>query len=97
MGIEWIIAIIAALLIVCAVVIIFIKQYTMNKSNFSVDSIVGQRCVVTEKIDNYAGCGQVKIKGQYWSACGFYDDDIFECGDILKIVAIEGVKVVCKR
>ena len=53
--------------------------------------------LVTEKIDNFAGCGQVKVKGQFWSARGFYDDDVFECGESLRIVAIEGVMVVCKK
>lgn len=68
-----------------------------SKAAPTVDSIVGEKCVVTEKIDNYAGCGQIKVKGQYWSARGFYDDDIYECGETLRIVAIEGVKVVCKK
>ena len=59
--------------------------------------IVGERCVVTEKIDNYAGCGEVRVKGQIWSARGVMDDDVFDEGVTLKIVAIEGAKLVCKR
>lgn len=66
-----------------------------NRTN--IDAIIGERCVVTEKIDNYAGCGQARVKGQVWSARGVGEDDVFEVGEILHIVAIEGVKLICKK
>ena len=77
------------------VTMFFIKRF--GKPPKTVDSIVGEKCVVTEKIDNFAGCGQIKVKGQLWSARGFFDDDVYECGETLRIVAIEGVMVVCKK
>ena len=67
----------------------------IQKTN--IDAIIGERCVVTEKIDNYAGCGLVKIKGQIWSARGVGEDDVYEVGSVLRVVAIEGVKVICKK
>ena len=63
----------------------------------NIESIIGERCVVTEKIDNYIGCGQVKIKGQIWSARGVEEDSVFDEGEVLHVVAIEGVKVICKK
>ena len=66
-------------------------------SRTNIDAIIGERCVVTEKIDNYAGCGQARVKGQIWSARGVYEDDVFEVGEVLNIVAIEGVKLICKK
>ncbi len=63
----------------------------------NIEAIIGERCVVTERVDNYAGCGQVKIKGQIWSARGVGEDDVFEEGEVLHVVAIEGVKVICKK
>ena len=68
-----------------------------KKKSVTIDSIVGEKCIVTETIDNFAGCGQIKVKGQLWSARGFLDDDVFEQGETLRIVAIEGVKAVCKK
>ena len=59
--------------------------------------IRNKRCVVTETIDNFAGCGQVKVNGQSWSARGTYDDDVFEVGETLKIVAVEGVRLICNK
>ncbi len=61
------------------------------------DSVVGERCVVTEKIDNYAGCGEVKVKGQIWSARGVLENDVFAEGETLKVVAIEGAKLICRK
>lgn len=67
----------------------------IQKTN--IDAIIGEKCVVTERIDNYASCGLVKIKGQIWSARGVGENDIFEIGTVLQVVAIEGVKVICKK
>ena len=71
------------------------KNHEATKTN--IDAIIGEKCLVIEKIDNFAGKGQVKVKGNVWSARGVCDDDEFEPGEILRIVAIEGVKLICKK
>ena len=71
--------------------------FSLFKKKNQRDGIVGERCIVTERIDNYAGCGQVKVKGQIWSARGVLENDVFFEGENLKIVAIEGAKLVCKK
>ncbi len=75
---------------------LFGKKNTQDKE-FNPETIIGKRCVVVERIDNFAGCGQVKVNGQGWSARAAYDDDCFEVGDVLSIVAIEGVRLVCVK
>ena len=75
---------------------IFGKRKSQEKE-FTLDSIVGKKCIVTERIDSYAGCGQVKVNGQCWSARGVFDDDVFEIGESLSIVAIEGVRLICVK
>ena len=64
---------------------------------YDIDTIVGERCTVTDKIDTFAGRGHAKVKGQVYAARGLYDDDVFEVGETLLIVAVEGVKLVCKK
>ena len=94
---KWIVAIALAVLIsIIATYIIIKRSYNSNKS-VTIDSIVGKNCTVTETIDNFAGCGQISVCGQLWSARGVFEDDVFEKGETLRIVAIEGVKAVCKR
>lgn len=68
-----------------------------KNSGAGIGAIVGERCVVTEKIDNFAGCGEVSVNGQIWSARGVGEDDVFEEGTVLHIVAIEGVKMICRK
>ena len=73
---------------------LFGKKAEKDKE-FIPENIVGKKCTVIEKIDNFAGCGQVKVNGQGWSARAAYDDDVFEVGEILSIVAVEGVRLIC--
>ena len=73
----------------------YLKPDESAKTN--IDAIIGEKCIVTEKIDNFAGCGQAKVRGQIWSARGVNDDDTFDVGEALTVVAIEGVKLICKK
>lgn len=58
---------------------------------------IGEKCVVTERIDNIAGRGQVRVLSEIWSARGVNIDDVFEVGEVLDVIAIEGVKLICKK
>ena len=73
------------------------KMRKNDSADVSLESVIGEKCLVTERIDNFAGCGQVKVNGQGWSARGAYDNDVFEVGESLMVVAIEGVKLICKK
>jgi membrane protein implicated in regulation of membrane protease activity len=93
---------VVAFLILTVAGIIFAKTYLIKKfplpdHKTNIEAIIGEKCVVTERIDNYAGCGQAKIKGQIWSARGAHEDDVFDEGEILTVVAIEGVKLICVK
>lgn len=59
------------------------------------DTLIGQKAVVTETIDNLAAHGAVKVNGQEWSARSA-DDTRIEEGQTVEILAIQGVKLVCK-
>ena len=62
-----------------------------------IDSVVGARCVVEERIDGEAGCGQVTVNGQSWSARSVDESAVYEVGETLKVVAVEGVKLICMK
>lgn len=88
--------------IIAAIAVLLIVLYVHNKKiaevkQIKLEDIVGEKCTVVEKIDNFAGCGIVKVKGCQWSARGVDDDDVFEVGETLCVVAIEGVKLICKK
>lgn len=87
--------VISAAGIVCAK--LFLTKLRRGSSKTNIDAIIGERCVVTERIDNYAGCGQARVGSQIWSARGAHEEDTFEVGEVLNVVAIEGVKLICKK
>ena len=85
-----------------AIVLLSIVSYVFVKKSHSgafvsLEDLVGERCMVLETVDTYAGCGLVKVKKTQWSARGADEDDIFEVGESLMVVAIDGVRLVCKR
>ena len=87
---------VSALVIGAVVAYVFYKNSILDKS-ISLEDIIGEKCTVIETVDNYAGCGLVKVKGTEWSARSVDDDDVFDPGESLKVVAIEGVKLICSK
>ena len=93
---------ILTVLVLAAIGIVIARVFLADKiaakiQKTNIDAIIGERCIVTERIDNYAGSGLVKIKGQIWSARGVGENDVYEIGSVLHVVVIEGVKVICKK
>jgi len=101
-GAYWVWQIVVFFLVSIAGIIlgktVLVKYFPAAKdTKTNIQAIIGEKCIVTEKIDNFAGCGQVKVNGQIWSARSVSEDESFEEGEILSIVAIEGVKLICKK
>ena len=51
-------------------------------------ALVGQRAIVLERVD--ADHGQVKIGGEVWTARPFDETDVFEPGDRVDVMEIDG-------
>ncbi|MBQ8907364.1 MAG: NfeD family protein [Clostridia bacterium] len=75
---------------------VFKKMFKFDKEKFNVDAVIGERCLVTERVDNLAGAGAVKVKGLQWAARSLNEGEIFEVGDTVEVIAVEGVKLICK-
>lgn len=72
-----------------------IAKHVVTPTN--IDAIIGARAVVVERIENIAGCGLVKVGATVWSARALSDDEIYEPGAVLAVVAVEGVKLICQK
>lgn len=57
------------------------------------DRVIGSAALVTETIDNTQAKGQVKVNGQVWSARSA-QDTVIPAGTDVKVLRIEGVKVI---
>ncbi len=60
------------------------------------DRFINEKAIVVEDIDAVLGTGQVKVRGQIWSAKPDNDERI-KCGEMVKINKIEGVRMVVSR
>ena len=95
----WLLIGVGSVAVICAVALILILK-GKNKAvsgNNSIELVIGEKCVVTETIDNNAGCGQASVNGFVWSARSAYDSEKFVVGEVLDVVAVEGVKLICKK
>ena len=57
------------------------------------DMVIGQECVVTQRIDNLAGTGAVAIGGKTWTARSAGGETL-EPGTVVIADSIEGVKLI---
>jgi membrane protein implicated in regulation of membrane protease activity len=76
---------------------VFREFFAPKKEKFNIDAIIGEKCLVTERIDNIAGRGAVKVKGLEWAARMISDDTVAEAGERVEVLAVEGVKLICKK
>ena len=63
----------------------------------NIDAVVGERCIVTEKIDNIHGTGKVKLNGMDWTARSSDEAILYEIDDIVFVDRVEGVKLIVKK
>ena len=75
------------------------KKYTAIRpvEPTNADALMGMTAVVTADIHNIDAVGEVKVSGQYWSARSVRDDETISVGTYVKVVAIEGVKLICEK
>lgn len=93
-----VIAQILIFLIVSGVLVIFTrpvaqKKLKVGKEKTNVDTVVGQTCLVMEDIRPY-NVGQVKLGGQIWSAIGSAESEGIKAGETVKVLRVEGVKLI---
>lgn len=71
------------------------KKYVNGKVQpTNADRLIGKDCVVTEKIDNLQGTGQVNAGGMSWTARSAEEGLCFEKGSVVTVCRIEGVKLI---
>lgn len=89
--------------LVLSIVCIFLMK-PLSKKLFGVkhvatnaDSVIGEEAIVIEDINNLEARGQVKVRGQVWTARAADKDAVYARGEVLNVIAIEGVKLICKK
>ena len=72
---------------------IFVSKLKTGNTKTNVDALIGEEAKVVTVIQPFEP-GSVKLKGQEWTAIAKEDGQIIAEGEIVRVVAIEGVKAV---
>ena len=92
---------IAVFLIVSIILLYFTrplaeKRLKIGHEKNNIDQIIGQTGLVTEDIKPYH-TGQVKLNGMIWTAIAKDKNETLSKGELIKIIKIEGVKLIVER
>ena len=76
----------------------FVKKYVNSRTTpTNADMGIGKDAVVTEEIDNLHGKGAVTLDGKIWTARMENEEQRAAPGEIVRILRIEGVKLIVER
>ena len=73
------------------------KRGAKNVGRGGIEDLIGGTGTVVETVDNLAGCGLVSVNGEEWAARSVDYDGILEEGTTVSIVAVEGVRLICRE
>ena len=74
-----------------------LKYMNKGKGATSLDRMIGREVLVTERIDNLRGTGEVQVDGQYWMARSADSDLTIEKGETARVRSIQGVKLIVDK
>lgn len=89
-------------LAVSLILVIFTRPVALRIMNrkvegTNVNSLPGRKAVVTRDIDNLAQTGQVRLNDVEWTARASRDDHIIHSGTVVKILEVQGVKLIVEE
>lgn len=71
-----------------------LKHFNPRRTRTNSEGLIGEIVKITGRIDNRAAEGSALAKGQEWSARAVSDDLIIEEDTLVRVVRIEGVKLI---
>ena len=73
------------------------KKAGKDAKRDGIEDLIGKFGEVIETVDDLAGCGLVSVNGEKWAARSLDYDDVLDAGTTVSVVAVEGVRLICKR
>ncbi len=70
-----------------------VRFFNSDRTKTNAESLIGEKAVVVEKIDNINASGRVALNGQEWTARSS-DNDIIDVGETVTVDSISGVKLI---
>lgn len=97
LGIQIILFLLVSILLLVFTRPVAVKYFNRERIRTNVEGLVGKQAIVISEIDNLQGVGQVSVNGQEWSARNFADGKLLAPGTIVKIRAVNGVKLIVEE
>ena len=76
---------------------IAIRFFNKERQYTNVESLIGQKAVVLERIDTLRGVGRAEVNGMEWAAKTDEAEENIEAGEIVIIEGIQGVKLIVRK
>ena len=95
-NIQIIVFFVSSIAFLCITYPLYHKYMKNEVVHLNANSLIGKDGIVIKEINNKVSLGQIKIKGQVWSASSDSDEIIKE-GEEVTVLKIEGVHAVVKR
>ncbi len=72
------------------------KFFNKDRERTNAESLIGQKALVREEINNLQGVGRVEVNGMEWSARAD-EEEIIKADEVVLIKGIQGVKLIVER
>ena len=91
-----------AFFIVSIILLIATKSWAQKYINSrtiktNVDSLIGKKTVITQRVSNLDQTGKTVLSGQEWTVRSDDDSVTFQEGELVEVVRISGVKLIVKK
>jgi membrane protein implicated in regulation of membrane protease activity len=73
------------------------KFINRNVQSTNAESLIGQEIRITERVSNLDQTGSAVVNGQEWTVRTADDSEILEAGELARITAISGVKLIVEK
>ena len=73
------------------------KYLNSGTTKTNAEALIGRTVRVTGDVSNLKDEGQVTVNGLEWTARSADDTQVFKKGDLVKVVRIEGVKLIVEK
>lgn len=73
-----------------------LRHFNQGRTKTNVDGLIGQKAIVTQKINNVKAEGQAVLNGMEWTARSVSDSEIEE-GAVVVVKRVSGVKLIVEK
>ena len=95
--VQWILFLIVSLILLIFTRPLAVRYMKRGVTRTNVNSLIGKKAVVIQKIDNLSQMGQVRINDIEWMARTESDEETIPEKSVVEIEAVQGVKLIVKK